>query len=186
MKMMDARISAGYEYYYGFSIYLPSTWEFDGDDADILFQWKGFGSVPFMSLQQKHDGLYIRINSYPDPDYDPDNDEEGLIKTQYALTTNVQLGRWHDFIFRVVWDFQTDGVGLLYVDYKTEDSRNYTRVVEVAQPNMYNVEGYVKWGIYKPGWKEHPDKTNVTMRMVWHDNIRIGYTSEGVDPDTLH
>ena len=41
MSMMDARIKAGSEYFYGMSIYLPSTWAFDGNDADILFQWKG-------------------------------------------------------------------------------------------------------------------------------------------------
>ena len=41
MSMMDARIKVGSEYFYGMSIYLPSTWDFDGNDADILFQWKG-------------------------------------------------------------------------------------------------------------------------------------------------
>ena len=184
MKMMDARTKVGYEYFYGFSIYLPSTWEFDGDNADILVQWKGFGGQPFISLQQKHDGLYIRTNSNPDPDFNPENSDD-LIKLQYPITKNVELGRWHDFIFRVIWDFKTDGVGLLYVDYKMEDSNEYKRVVDVAEPNMYNQDGYLKWGIYKPGWKAHPELTNVTMRMVWHDNIRIGFSSDMVDPDRL-
>ena len=52
-----------------------------------------------------------------------------------------------------------------------------------AGPNMYNRDGYLKWGIYKPGWKQHPELTNVTERMVWHDNIRIGFSTEMVDPD---
>lgn len=184
MKMMDARIKVGYEYFYGFSVYLPSTWEFDGDDADILFQFKGFQGKPFMTLQQKHEGLFLRINSNPDPDFDPDNDDE-LVKSQHTITTNVELGIWHDFIFRVIWDFKTDGVGLLYVDYKKQDSQEYQRVVDIAKPNMYNREGYLKWGIYKPGWNEHPEISNATERTVWHDNIRIGFSREMVDPDSL-
>ena len=92
-------IKVGYEYFYGFSVYLPSTWEFDGDNADILVQWKGFGGQPFIALQQKHDGLYLRTNSNPEPDFDPENSDE-LIKLQYPIVKNVELGRWHDFIFR--------------------------------------------------------------------------------------
>ena len=58
MKMMDARIAAGTEYFYGFSVYLPSTWELS-EEEDILFQWKGFGGGPFMHLDQKHEGLFL-------------------------------------------------------------------------------------------------------------------------------
>ena len=58
MKMMDARIAAGTEYFYGFSVYLPSTWELS-EEEDILFQWKGFGGGPFMFLAQKHEGLFL-------------------------------------------------------------------------------------------------------------------------------
>ena len=163
------------------SVYLPTTWEFDGDNSDILFQWKGFGGKPFISHQQKHDGLFIRTNSNPNPDFDPENEDE-LIKKQYPIVKVMELGKWHDLIFRMIWDFKTDGVGLLYADYKTEDSNDYERVVEVAEPNMYNKEGYNKWGIYKPGWNEHPEWTNVTMRKIWHDNIRIGFSPDAVDP----
>ena len=58
MKMMDARIAAGTEYFYGFSVYLPSTWELS-EEEDILFQWKGFGGGPFAFLVQKHEGLFL-------------------------------------------------------------------------------------------------------------------------------
>ena len=56
MKMMDARITAGTEYFYGFSVYLPSTWELS-EEEDILFQWKGFGGGPFMFLVQGPDSI---------------------------------------------------------------------------------------------------------------------------------
>ena len=143
---------------------------------------KGFGGVPFITIQQKHEGLYLRTNSNPDPDYDPENDNN-LIKSQYTITRNVALGKWHDLVFHIIWDFKTEGAGLLQVDYKIEDWEKYLRVVDVQEPNMYNREGYNKWGIYKPGWKEHPELTNVTMRKIWHDNIRIGFSRDSVDPD---
>ena len=53
-----SRIAAGTEYFYGFSVYLPSTWELS-EEEDILFQWKGFGGGPFMFLAQKHEGLFL-------------------------------------------------------------------------------------------------------------------------------
>ena len=71
------------------------------------------------------------------------------------------------------------------MDYKKQDSQEYQRVVDIAKPNMYNREGYLKWGIYKPGWNEHPEISNATERTVWHDNIRIGFSREMVDPDSL-
>merc|ERR1711992_483264 len=103
---MDARISAGSEFFYGFSVYLPSTWELT-EEEDFLVQ--------------KHEGLFLRVNSHPDPDYDPEQDADELIKTQWPLTTLAELARWHDFRMRVIWDFDPEGVGLLEVDYKTED-----------------------------------------------------------------
>jgi len=183
MKMMDARISAGSEFFYGFSVYLPSTWELT-EEEDILVQWKGFGGGPFMFLVQKHEGLFLRVNSHPDPDYDPEQDADELIKTQWPLTLLAELARWHDFRMRVIWDFDPEGVGLLEVDYKTEDSPEYSRVVATVGPNMYNEQGYLKWGIYKPVWEHEPNITTFDTRTVWHDNVRIGFSMEDVDPSS--
>ena len=36
----------------------------------------------------------------------------------------------------------------IYLPWNLPD---YKRVVAAVGPNMYNAEGYLKWGIYKPG-----------------------------------
>ena len=109
-------------------------------------------------------------------------DADELIKTQWPVITLAELGRWHDLRMRVIWDFEPEGVGLLEVDYKTEDLPDYERVVSVGGPNMYNAEGYLKWGIYKPVWENEPNITTFDTRTVWHDNVRIGFSMEDVDP----
>merc|ERR1711936_673667 len=180
MKMVSARVRVGEEVFYGFSIYIPSTWEFDGDLDDILIQWKGFGGGPFMFITQKHEGLFLRINANTDPDYDlhPEN----MIKTQHTIITSLKRGQWHDFRLQVIWDFALIGFGFVAVDYKTAEEVEYERVVSVIGPNMYNKEGYLKWGIYKPAWQAGLVENNVTRRKVWHDNVRIGPSWDLVDP----
>ena len=65
------------------------------------------------------------------------------------------------------------------MDYRTSKEEDYRRVVTVYGPNMYNREGYLKWGIYKPAWQQGGGY-NVTMRKVWHDNVRIGVSWQEV------
>merc|ERR1711915_18091 len=180
MKLLDARIKHLEEVYYGFTFYIPSTWEFDDDFDDILVQWKGFDGGPFMFITQKHKGLFLRVNANTDPDVGEDN----MIKLQYVITKNVAKGMWHDFKVRVIWDWMVDGFGLVQMDYKTEHDRTYEQVISIDGPNMSNRDGYLKWGIYKPAWQTDLE-FNVTMRKIWHDNIRIGSTWDEVDPDLL-
>ena len=180
MKMKDARIRAGMELFYRISFYIPSTWSFDEDYDDILVQWKGFGGGPFMFVTQKHEGLFLRLNASPDPDYDPEHGEDSLIKTQHPITVSVERGEWHDLVVQAVWDWELLGAGLVAVDYRTSKEEDYRRVVTVYGPNMYNREGYLKWGIYKPACQQGGGY-NVTMRKAWHDNVRIGVSWQEVN-----
>ena len=135
----------------------------------------------FHVITQKYEGLFLRINANTDSDYDPETGGNDLIKSQYVITEKLERGRWHDFRLQVIWDFQLIGFGFVAVDYKTSERDEYARVVSVIGPNMYNREGYLKWGIYKPAWQSGLDY-NVTMRKVWHDNVRIGSSWDLVDP----
>ena len=182
MKMIGARIRPGDEVFYGVTFYIPSTWSFEEDYDDILVQWKGFGGGPFMFITQKHEGLFLRTNANTDPDYNPENGDDGMVKSQYVITEKLERGRWHDFRLQVIWDWELIGFGFVAVDYKTRLGDGYDRVVSEIGPNMYNRDGYLKWGIYKPAWQEGLDY-NVTMRKVWHDNVRIGSSWDQVDPD---
>ncbi|MEL6338912.1 MAG: polysaccharide lyase [Myxococcota bacterium] len=178
--MLNARITPGQIRYYGFSIYFPTTWETDAGSDDIVFQWKGFGGPPFMFITQKHDDIVLRFN------YDSNvNPSQGTIVKQSAVLAPLTKGKWHDFRFRVVWEYRDNGVGRINVDHKLHTESSYTRVLNYAGPTMFNRDGYLKWGIYKPSW----DKAivggyagSVEVRNIWHDNVRVGSTWEEVDP----
>ena len=78
--------------------------------------------------------------------------------------------------------FQPEGVGELELYYKTSDDSEYDLIVDEDGPNCYNREGYLKWGIYKPYWRDHPDGLPFNKRILYHDNIRIGTSFDKVDP----
>ena len=78
MKMLHARIKPHSRMFYGMSIQLDDSFQFDGDYTDILVQWKGFGSYPFITIVQKHTGLYIRVNAHPNDVFDPN--QVGIVR----------------------------------------------------------------------------------------------------------
>merc|ERR1712003_208506 len=77
-----------------------------------------------------------------------------------------------------------DQSGRIEMDHKVEGNANqYKRVVDFTGQTMdRDVEGYLKWGIYKPVWKYSPDSSKVSVRTVWHDNVAVGSSWEAVDP----
>ena len=89
-------------------------------------------------------------------------------------------GRWHDFRVRVVWEYRDNSVGRVEVDHKLHTQSSYSRVFNYIGPNMYNAEGYLKWGIYNPDWTTID--TGVPLRAIWHDNLKIGSSWSEVDP----
>jgi len=182
IKLRQRRINSNTTMFYGMSIQLDEGFQFDGPWCDILVQWKGFGSHPFLSIQQKHTGLYLRVNSHPSETFVPTRDTASLVKSGHVLTETVEKGVWYDFIFHVVWDYKTDGVGMLEVEMKKASDEDYIQVVKAVGPNMYNKTGYLKWGIYKPNWKREDYNGGATERLIYHDNVRIGTSRDAVIP----
>ena len=193
MDMKSARIKSGDTWFYGFSLYLPSTWIDDGKYADILAQWKGFSvdvngntelGIPFMSVIQKNNALVLRYDY--DTNESPSN--ETLVKGgQFDLVkAPLPTGKWHDFRFRVVWEYKDNGMGRIEVDHKLDSETSYQRVLNYKGPNMYNSGGYLKWGIYKPSWNTSTYDGGISYRAVWHDNFRIGSSWSDVDPSGLN
>ena len=168
--------------YYGFSIYILSDLENDGDNDDILFQWKAISDEcddvdgAHMFLTIRGDTFSLRINS----------DENGCSKTNTLDPDreplgNLIRGRWNDFVVQVNWNY-LPGNGRVRVWLKSNTQSNYALVADRLGPNMRNDshDGYLKWGIYKPSWNTGP--TAVSQRQFWHDNVRVGSTFAQVDP----
>lgn len=152
--------------YYGFSIYFPNSWQFDGIQDDIVFQFKQFSSRPSAFVVQKYDKLYYRIGNSSN-DY------------RYEITKQpLQKGVWHDIRVHVVWSRFDNGKGKIQLDHKIRGgvySRAFTHNGKNMHPSPAG-NGYIKFGMYKPNMSNSP----INSRTVLHDNIRVGATLESV------
>ncbi|MGW0785652.1 polysaccharide lyase [Streptomyces sp. NPDC002913] len=194
------RFQSGQTYWYGFSVYIPSTWEADTAE-DIVYQWHRTKSScddpnrsPAMFLEvlpatsAVASRLRLRINSDPVLCDYRDNASANLSKTSYDLAT-LTTGVWHDFVFQVNWQYTQ--TGFVRTWHRTSRATGWTQVLDAEDvANTYNdassTYGYLKWGIYKPAWRN--GATDVTERVVWHDNVAVAADSDSgfddVDPTT--
>ena len=133
--------------YYGFSIYIPSTWEKDSRE-EIVFQWKPWRDKceaqkwPSAFLTVQPTGRFqLRVNS----DGNRCSTSASLKKASYNLT-EVQVGRWHDFVFHIKWSHGSDGA--LTGWHQTHKTPGWKKVVSATGANTFNddatTKGYLK------------------------------------------
>ncbi|MFB9659177.1 polysaccharide lyase [Glycomyces mayteni] len=178
----ESRFGPGDTVYYGFSVYLVSTWEPDSSE-DIVFQWHTepedceTDKPPSAFLSVQPEGMWrLRVNS----DDDPCTTADSVEKTGFDLA-DAAPGQWHDFVFAFRWD-STD-TGVVKVWHQTDLAPGWEQVLDTTGPNTFNdaeASGYLKWGLYKPAWNDGP--TDVPSRVVFHDNIAFGAGFDAVDP----
>jgi hypothetical protein len=102
---------AGDSVYYGFSVYILSTWQHDTTE-DIVFQWKPWPDAcevdkpPSAFLTTRPSGTWwLRVNH-----------DSGRCSTPGSVTkTSIDLaeikpGQWHDFVFHFRWSHGSDGL----------------------------------------------------------------------------
>ena len=179
----SSQFRSGRTVYYGFSIYIVSSWETDSRQ-EILFQWHTQPDecedmkYPSAFLSLEPDGQWrLRVNS----DDDRCGGRESMTRERFDLT-RAEPGSWHDFVFEFDWDYTE--AGSVEVWHQTDKRPGWESVLQTSGPNTYNddqgVTGYLKWGVYKPAWNDGP--TDVDQRTVFHDNIAFGNSFESVDP----
>ncbi|MBB5132921.1 hypothetical protein HNP84_002642 [Thermocatellispora tengchongensis] len=183
LDIKDTHFRSGETVYYGFSIYLASTWQNDSRE-DIVFQWKPWrdkcetDKSPSAFLSVQPSGKWrLRVNS----DGSPCSTADTVHKTSFDLA-EVKPGQWHDFVFKFKWSH--DSQGSIDGWYQTHKNPGWRKVVTATGPNTFNddatTQGYLKWGIYKPAWNTGP--TEVESRTVFHDNITVGTSFSEVNP----
>jgi hypothetical protein len=193
LNVDEARFGVGDSRYYAFSVYLPSTWAHDGSAEDIVFQWHNTPSSTESCEPKKTPSAFLAVHPGSDPappaewrlrvNADPNacTTADSIAKTHYSLGTPA-LGQWTDFVFKFDWAYDASG----HIDawMQTSKSPGWRQVVDADGPNTYNdnhVGGYVKWGLYKPGWNGGAT-SGVDMRAVLHDNVAVGTTCASVMP----
>jgi Polysaccharide lyase len=150
------RYSSGDANRYAFSLYLPSDWEIDSRDSiDIIWQFKRFGTYPDMFVGIKGRDIVLRVTG---------GKQETLVKSY-------PTGQWIDFRIDVLWSSENGGKVIGAIRQPPEEE--FKEIVRINGTNMGDIRpqsGYLKWGIYKPGY-EH--STTSRQRIVFHDKICV-------------
>lgn len=163
-------VPANSERWYGFSVLVPQDYKNDPSD-EIITQWHNppdkergeewNGRGPTLSLRIKDD-QFILYNSW-----DSNPVSEGRQNFQKWNLANIPKGQWTDWVVRVKWSYQSDGM--------LEVWQNDKLVVRKTGPNTYNdLKGpFLKMGIYKSHWGE----PTFDQRVLYFDEVRIGDAS---------
>lgn len=162
---------AGNEYWYGFSVYLPSDYVAD-PIWEIVAQWHSApdnskeadqGLNPPISLHTE-DGIWMVSTIWDSKPVSLRGKYDG--GREYELGA-YDKGRWTDWVFHVKWS--PNQSGLLQV-WKDGDL-----IIDKAGPIGYNdqTDPFMKVGMYK-GWASRKDPPgNVSTRTIYHDEIRV-------------
>ena len=163
----------GKEYWYGFSIFLPTDYVPD-NVWEIVAQWHGVpdfkigedwrNPVTALSTTDGKWGLVSRWDA-------KENTFQGG-KRSYGGTHKYDLGpyrtgAWTDWVVHVKWSYGPDG----FLDVW----KNAEKVIEQKGPNAFNDKKgpYFKMGLYK-GWK-NPSRPSdaISQRVLYHDEFRM-------------
>ena len=161
----------GEEYWYGFSVLLPSPFPAD-NLMDIVAQWHGH---PDAGEENQNPPLQLNMRDGKWQIKTTWNAIQPTIKAnQQSVMINVgtpQTDQWTDWVFRVKWSYGSDGILQVW--------KNGDKVVDRTGPNCFNDEQglFFKLGLYKPSWKE--DRVwsgragTVDERTIYHDELRV-------------
>ena len=166
------------EYWYGFSIYLPSDWQTD-QQGNILAQWHarmnvdrqqgdGTGQPP-VAISVQGNSWAVKLHYNTDG---PSFSGAGKGNQQFDGGA-IEKAKWTDFVVHAKWAFTQDGF--------LEVWKNGQNIVDYKGPTSYvnKVAPYFKMGIYHPNWKsfkkdEFDKDTSVTKPIVVYDDaVRI-------------
>jgi len=146
----------GDNFRYGFSLYLPENWERDNSRSiDIVWQFKHFADPADGFVAVKGNHIVLRLGP----------------EEQFIVVRHYPSGRWIDFRIDVKWSEKQDGH--VTVATRIEPQAEF---VEVLRRNVRTLwgrpssSGYLKWGLYKPGYGESDTHQ---PRIVFHDEIKV-------------
>lgn len=157
----------GSEYWYSFSIYLPSDWVID-NDKEIVFQ---FHSVPDRDAGETWTNpplaLYVDRGNWALRNR---ADARRVVMSnfqfeKYWMLGSIKRGGWTNWVMRIKWSYKSDGILQVWKDGQ--------KVVDRTGMNTFNdAKGpYAKMGLYKFTWKTRATLTN--RRVLYYDSLRV-------------
>lgn len=173
----------GQDYWYGFSIFLPSDFV-PSEDWEIVTQWhvdpdsaEERARNPPMTITTT-DGRWGMRSSWDD---NPITQKDANGKWIYGGTNRYDLGPyktgvWTDWVVHVKWSYKADGVLEVWKD-------GVKVINQMNIPNCYNDNKgpYIKFGIYK-GWTSGSrPEPGITKRILYHDEFRMAGANGSYD-----
>lgn len=173
------------EYWYAFSIYLPTDYATDRS-PESLAQWHNYPDLnlgeTWMSppLALRTGNGHWTVNRLWD-DANISTNSSVTAKGNYRVhdlgLNDGDKGRWTDWVFHIKWGW------LASQDPKLEVYKNGVLVLnQNGMPNTTNdvTAPYFKMGIYKWDWKEDPLRSDLTTRVVYYDRVLIGNSNSAL------
>lgn len=168
------RFDIGQEYWIGLSTYMPSDWGVDTKSGEIIWQFHG---VPDFDLGEDYrnpvlawfiNGETSRITNIWDAKENTFESGERVYGGMKSYPLAYKKGAWMDWVIHVKWSYESDGILEVWVDG--------VQVVNQKGPNCFNDQKgpNCQMGLYKWNWKLGCPPTDVTRRVVYHDEYRIG------------
>jgi len=165
-------VSANSERWYGYSVFVPKEYAKD-PVHEIITQWSNRpvdrdlgedGRRPSLSLSIRNDKL--ELNNHWDS-RSTTLSRKGVGAKAWDLGP-VAKGQWTDWVFHAKWSHKSDGL--------LEVWRDGRLVVSKTGPNTYNdkTSPSMKIGFYKRQWKNNPEASTTTERVIYYDAVRIG------------
>ncbi|WP_197088617.1 polysaccharide lyase [Rufibacter radiotolerans] len=156
--------------WYSFAAYFPADGFVKDTEREVICQWH---QRPDYHLGEKaaSPATSLRVNKdrfVLDTGFNAEQVSTGVTEESRK---KIDLGpvtkdTWHEFVFHFIHSYGPDGL--------VEVWHNGTKVVSQKGGNMYNSAAMPKWkiGLYKAAFKT--DKSTVTRRVIYLDNIRVG------------
>lgn len=154
----------GGEYWYGWSIYLPSDWTNVWPTKVALGQFHQLKAHVVWMFQNDRGGLFL------------DQQVSGRTDRKYPLLEAEEMaGRWNRIEVHARWSHDADGFLRVYV--------NGERKVDYSGQTMTAKSLYFKYGLYRSfmsRYRNKHDVRNVPAQTAYYANIRRANTREGL------
>lgn len=169
------RTVLGNTYWYGWSIYVPPSWQDTTRGYDIVNQWLVYPAQIHFKDACGAAGSYIaRSEQSFEFAFQRQGDTQEVVCTRYPLATVAQMrGKWVDFVMHVKWTGDDDGHLKLWM---RKDNEPYQLKVDHVGSTYWNhtkTGPYFKMGLYKG----NPNFRGPAPRYLYTAGYRLGNAS---------
>lgn len=172
VELKIGTVRMGDSYAYGFKAYLPDDYEHE-ESSENISQWHGMPDFALLETWRSpplkimtRNGRWILSQKVSDLKINKFRFGNGSkeVHTEQDLGP-AENSKWVAWEFKVKWSYGEDGRLIVLRDGK--------EVFRYRGMTSYNdwKGPYFKIGMYKPDWTVHPDRSGLTVRDIYFDDI---------------